>query len=39
MGGGYKEAPWIFKGRAIYQLQLVKSEEVGREGARHMRLP
>ncbi|KAG1670205.1 hypothetical protein FOA52_014981 [Chlamydomonas sp. UWO 241] len=24
---GYGEAPWVFKGRALYQLQLVKSEE------------
>lgn len=23
----YEEAPWIFKGKALYQLQLVKSEE------------
>ncbi|KAG2433502.1 hypothetical protein HYH02_012620 [Chlamydomonas schloesseri] len=23
----YKEAPWIFKGKALYQLQLVKSDE------------
>ncbi|PNW85602.1 hypothetical protein CHLRE_03g194450v5 [Chlamydomonas reinhardtii] len=23
----YKEAPWVFKGKALYQLQLVKSDE------------
>jgi len=27
MGGGYKSPPWPFKGRALYQLQLVKSKE------------
>jgi|APGre2960657404_1045060.scaffolds.fasta_scaffold48048_1 hypothetical protein len=25
--GGYAEAPWTFTGRALYQLQLVRSEE------------
>ncbi|GFH22807.1 uncharacterized protein HaLaN_20323, partial [Haematococcus lacustris] len=24
---GYSDPPWTFKGRALYQLQLVKSEE------------
>ncbi len=25
---GYGKSPWVFKGRALYQLQLVKAEEV-----------
>lgn len=25
---GYGEAPWVFKGRALYQLSLVRVEEV-----------
>jgi hypothetical protein len=25
---GYGQSPWIFKGRALYQLQLVKADEV-----------
>ena len=25
----YNDPPWVFTGRALYQLQLVKSEEVG----------
>ena len=25
---GYGSSPWTFKGRALYQLQLVKSDEV-----------
>jgi len=28
----YSEPPWVFKGRALYQLQLVKSEEVRHSG-------
>mmetsp|Transcript_20742 Transcript_20742/g.39442 ORF Transcript_20742/g.39442 Transcript_20742/m.39442 type:complete len:305 (+) Transcript_20742:198-1112(+) len=27
MGAGYKNPPWSFKGRALYQLQLVKAKE------------
>ncbi|CAG9465551.1 unnamed protein product [Pedinophyceae sp. YPF-701] len=27
MGRGYKEAPWVFEGRALYQLNLVRSSE------------
>lgn len=25
---GYGKSPWTFKGRALYQLQLVKADEV-----------
>jgi hypothetical protein len=29
----YTDPPWVFKGRALYQLQLVKSEEVVKHNA------
>jgi hypothetical protein len=31
---GYGSAPWVFKGKALYQLQLVQSEEVCKSGFR-----
>ena len=31
---GYGEAPWTFKGKALYQLQLVPSTEVEANGDR-----